>query len=172
MTRITSGLLSDTLNLVQLARETALQQGKQDQAKRLSPVVDDLRTMVNTTRQPQATTKPSGMMAQDDFMTLLAASQNQSTRMASSSQQTTTNAAPITSSSATTPVSGVNSMSSSTLQASSTQASSALERNRVIVAMAGGSMSDIDIARQMGMTREEVRLVLNVNQRTKTSSEG
>jgi hypothetical protein len=160
MTRITSGLLSDTLNLVQLARETALQQGKQDQAKRLSPVVDNLRTMVNTTRQPQAPAKPTGMMAQDDFMTLLAASQNQSVR--STAPQTFSSPAPASSTTSTPPVSPVNNI----------QASSALERNRVIVAMSGGSMSDMDIARQMGMTREEVRLVLNISQRTKTSSEG
>lgn len=40
-------------------------------------------------------------------------------------------------------------------------AASVSERNRMIVAMAAAEMSDVEIARQFGMTREEVRLVLN-----------
>ncbi|GAP07904.1 MAG TPA: hypothetical protein DEQ80_00330 [Anaerolinea thermolimosa] len=40
-------------------------------------------------------------------------------------------------------------------------AASVGERNRMIVAMAAAEMSDIEIARQFGLTREEVRLVLN-----------
>jgi len=42
---------------------------------------------------------------------------------------------------------------------------SVLERNRLIGAMAEASMSDVDIARQFSMTREEVQLVLNVRQK-------
>ncbi|MBI4926945.1 MAG: hypothetical protein HY835_04210 [Anaerolineae bacterium] len=37
----------------------------------------------------------------------------------------------------------------------------ALERNRMIGAMASANMSDVDIARQFGISREEVRLVLS-----------
>lgn len=40
-------------------------------------------------------------------------------------------------------------------------AASVSERNRMIAAMAAAEMSDVEIARQFGMTREEVRLVLN-----------
>jgi len=40
-------------------------------------------------------------------------------------------------------------------------ASAALERNRMVQAMASANMSEIDIARQFGLTREEVQLVLN-----------
>jgi len=40
-------------------------------------------------------------------------------------------------------------------------AASVGERNRMIAAMAAAEMSDVEIARQFGMTREEVRLVLN-----------
>ncbi len=50
-------------------------------------------------------------------------------------------------------------------------ASSAMERNRLIQAMASADMSDVDIARQFGMTREEVRLVLSTNQKGKLSRE-
>ena len=43
--------------------------------------------------------------------------------------------------------------------------SSALERNRLIGAMAEANMSDVDIARQFSMTREEVQLVLSFQQK-------
>lgn len=36
------------------------------------------------------------------------------------------------------------------------------ERNQMVRAMASGGMSDLDIARQLGMTRQEVRLVVSV----------
>ncbi len=42
--------------------------------------------------------------------------------------------------------------------------STALERNRMVSAMGAGGMSDLDIARQMGMTREEVRVVLSIGE--------
>ena len=43
--------------------------------------------------------------------------------------------------------------------------SSALERNRLIGAMSEANMSDVDIARQFSMSREEVQLVLSFQQR-------
>ena len=46
-------------------------------------------------------------------------------------------------------------------------ASSAIERNRLIGAMSEASMSDIDIARQFSMSREEVQLILNAQQKTR-----
>lgn len=42
--------------------------------------------------------------------------------------------------------------------------SSVMDRNRMIGAMAGAKMSDVEIARQFSMTREEVQLVLSVQQ--------
>jgi hypothetical protein len=49
-------------------------------------------------------------------------------------------------------------------QASSPAApTSYADRSRVILAMAGGGMTDLDIARQMGMTRDEVKLILSVS---------
>ena len=39
------------------------------------------------------------------------------------------------------------------------------DRNKIVIAMAAGEMSEVDIARRMGITREEVRLIINVNQR-------
>lgn len=36
------------------------------------------------------------------------------------------------------------------------------DRNRMVGAMSAGGMNDIDVARQLGMTRDEVRMVLNM----------
>lgn len=140
------GLLSDTYHLVQLARESALAQGKQTQASKLSPVVDNLKTLVNgsgqtaqsastsTTAPVQkaesntaaASAKPSGMMAQSDFQTLLNAAKS----VPSGGRATASN--------------------------------NITERNQMVRSMASSNMMDVDIARRMGMTREEVRLILSV----------
>jgi hypothetical protein len=133
-------LLNDTYQLVQLARESALAQGKQAHANRLSPVVENLKSLVNTSQETKtastaATTQkqnstpaqPIGMMAQSDFQTLLSAAKS-----VQPSQRT---------------------FSSNNIS----------ERNQMVRSMAGGNMMDVDIARKMGMTREEVRLIINVN---------
>jgi hypothetical protein len=44
-----------------------------------------------------------------------------------------------------------------------------MERNRLIGAMAEANMPEIDIARQFSMTREEVRLILNVQQKNRNT---
>jgi hypothetical protein len=140
------GLLNDTYHLVQLARESALAQGKQTQASKLSPVVDDLKNLVSGSGQTAQSTptsmtaptqkvessantvpaKPSGMMAQSDFQTLLNAAKSvQSGGRVSASNNIT-------------------------------------ERNQMVRSMASSNMMDVDIARRMGMTREEVRLILSV----------
>lgn len=45
---------------------------------------------------------------------------------------------------------------------------SIMERNRLIGAMAEANMSDVDIARQFSMAREEVHLILNVQQKNRS----
>jgi hypothetical protein len=45
--------------------------------------------------------------------------------------------------------------------------SSAMERNRLIGAMSEASMSDVDIARQFSMSRDEVQLILSAQQKTR-----
>jgi len=124
MNTIGPNLLSDTLNLVQLARETARQKGSQNQADKLSPVVDQLRTLVNNERESKPA-KPTGVMAGSDFQTLLSVSQKKST--------------------------------------SSTNSVSSQERNQMVNALSAGGMSDIDVAKQLGMTRDEVRMILNLS---------
>ncbi len=120
------GLLNDTLNLVSLARETALMMGKENQANKLTPVVEELRTVVTSSQNQSAPSQPYGMMMQNDFQTLLNAAQK-----TAPSQRTIP-----------------------TLDIG--------ERNMIVKAMASGNMQDVDIARQLGMTRDEVSLVLNV----------
>jgi hypothetical protein len=42
-----------------------------------------------------------------------------------------------------------------------------MERNRLIGAMSEANMSDVDIARQFSMSREEVQLILSAQQKTR-----
>lgn len=121
MERIQNNLLSDTYNLVQLARETARLKGSQQTADKLTPVVSQLKDLVSQQQAP-VSTAPTGIMAQDDFQSLLNVEK----------------------------------------KSSSSSISDARERNQVIVAMASGGMSEVDIARQMGMPRDEVRMVVNL----------
>ena len=39
------------------------------------------------------------------------------------------------------------------------------ERNQMVRAMAGSNMMEVDIARQLGMTREEVRMITSLSSR-------
>jgi len=131
MSNIPKVSLEDSLYVLQLARETALAQNRQAQARRLAPVVEEMRGLV--ANLPQSTTTPpsTGVMGQSDFKALLNISQvkvNQPQTYDSTS--------------------------------------SALERNRLIGAMAEANMSDVDIARQFSMSREEVQLVLKFQQRS------
>jgi hypothetical protein len=121
MEKIQNSLLNDTYNLVQLARETARLRGSQQQAEKLSPVVDQLKTLVTQQRSVSAA-QPTGILAQDDFKSLMAVQKS----------------------------------------SSSSNLTDAKERNQVITAMASGGMKDVDIARQMGMPRDEIRMVLNL----------
>jgi hypothetical protein len=121
MEKIQNNLLSDTYNLVQLARETARIRGSQQQAEKLSPVVDQLKTLV-TQQRDAAGVKPSGILAQDDFQSLMAVRKDSSSNSLTDTK----------------------------------------ERNQAITAMASGGMNEIDIARQLGMPRDEIRMVINL----------
>ncbi len=131
---IHSGLLNDTYRLIQLARESALAQGKQAQVNKLSPVVDELKSLVNPPKEtgkslPANTSvapAASGMMVQSDFQALLNASKSASPTQSIS------------------------------------QGNNIAERNQIVRSMAASNMMDVDIARSLGMTREEVRMILSV----------
>lgn len=126
---IIPGLLNDTYNLVQLARESAIVQGKASQASKLSPVVDDLKELVKTSSQPAISASPTGIFGQSDFQKLLDAA-----RTVPGSQK-------------------------------STSITNIAERNQMVRAMNASNMMDVDIARQLGMTREEVRMITSLSAR-------
>ena len=120
--------LEDSLYVLQLARETALAQNRQAQARRMSPVVEEMQGLIaNPPQGTNAATPSTGVMGQGDFQTLLNISQAR--------------------------------LHQAPAAASTTQ--SVLERNRLISAMADANMSDVDIARQFSMSREEVQLVFS-----------
>jgi hypothetical protein len=148
-------MLNDTLNLIQLARETARLQGKQDQVEVLKPVVDGLRSMIGPGVAPGSASSPgrvdraggltphalppapvSGELAQSDFRALLAA--------------VSRNDAPA--------------QPAATLPATPPPLAASQDRSGIILAMASGGMADLEIARQMGMTREEVGVILRLGQ--------
>jgi len=124
--RISNSLLEDTLNLVSLAREAARAKGIDAQAERLTPVVDELRTLVEV-KDSTAPAAPavSEDLAGTDFKHMLdTLSQKEGPAPLSESPQAKTN---------------------------------------VVLAMSEGGMSELDIARYMGVSREEVRLILNAS---------
>lgn len=125
--------LEDSLYVLQLARETALAQNRHAQAKRMMPVVEEMRGLVKSGYQQASSATPSaGVMGQSDFKLLLNAAQSRTTQM---------------------------------LTTDST--ASVLERNRLIGAMSEANMTEIDIARQFSMPREEVHLILSTQQKSK-----
>jgi hypothetical protein len=178
MTRISPYLLNDTLSLVQLARETALAHGKQAQAERLTPVAENLRTLVSNSRQSQQTAPAAGIMAQSDFQTILAALGGGAQTAAPASVQNSSQGSSIQSMAAntqstTTPANVTNTTvkAYSSLQTNS-GINSSLERNQVVSAMSAAGMADVDIARQMGMARDEVHLILlSANRGSRYASE-
>jgi len=133
MSNIPRVSLEDSLYVLQLARETALAQNRQAQAKRMAPVVDEMRSLVSMPAQSATIPPSTGVMGQSDFRTLLNVTQSR------------VNQTPTVDSTA-----------------------SIMDRNRLIGAMSEANMSDVDIARQFSITRDEVQLVLNVQQKNKS----
>jgi len=132
MTNIPRVSLEDSLYVIQLARETALAQNRQTQAKRMAPLVEEMRGLVANPPQSVAAAPSTGVMGQSDFQTLLNVSQAK-IHQAGTVEST----------------------------------ASVLERNRLIGAMSEANMSDVEIARQFSMTREEVQLALEVQKRNR-----
>jgi len=142
MSNIPRVSLEDTYTLLQLMRETALMKGRQAQADKLNPVTEQMRTLVENSRKTDQSAAPH---TQPPAGILGQADFQQLLEVSKNRPITQPPAAP---------------------------ASDPNERNRLIVAMAAAQMSEVDIARQMGMTREEVRLVLSVQQRSTPNVQG
>ncbi len=129
MSRVSSSLLSNTLNLVALAREAALASGKPVQAEDLGPAEQGLRAAAETARRP-AGPGPSAPTLDAGLQTLLALRP-------------------------TPAAAGVPLVNDPT----------ASDRLGAAQAMSAGGMSELDIARHLGASREEVQLWLNVGKR-------
>jgi len=133
MTRISSVLLDDTLKLIQLARETARIQGQSNQAEQLKPLVEQLKTLTSDAREIKS---------------------NNSTAPAGGVLQQND---------FKTLLSKIQNHSSSPTPAVSGIAPQSGERSHMVIAMASGGMSHLDIARQMGMTLEEVNNIVTLH---------
>ena len=131
MSSIPQVSLEDTYTLMQLVRETALAKGHTEQADQLTPVVNEMRSVVSSARTTSSVPASTGVLGQADFKQLLEISQEK-----------------------------VNAAEASQNSVSIT------ERNRLVKAMASAEMSSLDIARQMGMSREEVDMVVNSSPKT------
>jgi len=161
MSSISRVSLDDTLQLIQLVRETALAKGRSAQANRLGPVVDEMRGLAKMAQAAPAV-KPAqvapaapmpapaaGILGQSDFKRLLEATK-------------TVQPAKVEAAAA----------AGGAAQASSVSAvASVLERNRLMSAMSAANMSDVEIAKQFGVSRDEVRLVLNVQNKARSGNE-
>lgn len=176
--------LDDTLHLLQLVRETALERNRRvsgeqagevssQLAQKLTPVVERIKEL----RASSVRNEPAaGILGQADFQRLLAAARAESgtdaARLHARTQEAFgARAAQTTSASQTeltAPAFIARTPAANTVRPVSVEPamnlSSTLERNRMILAMAAGKMDEIEIARQFGMSREEVRLVLNTRQ--------
>lgn len=135
MTRISSVLLDDTLKLIQLARETARIQGQPAQAEKLNPLVDNLKTLASEAKE----IKPSPSVAPSAG---IVTQDDFKTLLAAvqKNHSTTTTPAPI-------------------------RPTSPSERSHIVTAMASGGMPSLEIARQMGMTLDEVNIILTLQQK-------
>lgn len=131
MSSIPQVSLEDTYTLMQLVRETALVKGRTEQADQLTPVVNEMRSVVSSARTTSSVPASTGVLGQADFKQLLEISQEK-----------------------------VNAAEANQNSVSIT------ERNRLVKAMASAEMSSLDIARQMGMSREEVDMVVNSSPKT------
>jgi DNA-binding NarL/FixJ family response regulator len=120
-------MLSSTLNLIALTRQTALAKGQEAIAEKVAPVESKLRELVYESRQTSQTKPATGMMAQSDFQRLLAVKNADA--------------------------------------AASNETASSADRNQIVSAMAAGGMTDLDIARHMGISREEVQVIISLGRR-------
>lgn len=128
--------LVDTINVIQLARETALAKGNEEQAKRFTPVVTGLQQLAAQAQTPAAKTDAgSTIVGGEDFRRIL---------------------------------DSTNSDSGSTF---SLPSQNVADRNQMIQAMASADMTDLEIARQMGMSTEEVNLIVSLGERGRAGKE-
>jgi transcription initiation factor IIE alpha subunit len=128
---INTNLLSDTLNVVQIAQETALRRGNEAQANKMQPVVEKLRSIL-TKERSAAPIEPSSELKESSFKTLMSLKEQQL-------DGTITSNIPVE------------------------------EKHKIVNALASGGMSETDIAKQLGVARDEVRMIVNLSEMSPTT---
>jgi hypothetical protein len=126
MSKVSSEMLNQTLRMISLARQSAVDQGKTNQAEQIAPVENKLRRIVTDQAGSGPPSVGSSTLRGSDFQRMLDIKQQQNTASPASFDQ---------------------------------------DRNGVIQSMASGGMDPVEIARQMGMTREEVDMVIRLGRR-------
>lgn len=124
MSALGPNLLTDTLNLIALARETALAGGDQARAEKLAALVSELRNLAAEAHQGGSATPPPEGPVQGDFRAIFEAAQ--------------------------------------AVEAVAEGAPTPGNRLQLVAAMAAGGAAEVEIARRLGMAREEVRLMLSL----------
>lgn len=141
-TKIDSRLLNDTLNVVQLARQAALAKGNKERVSALETIAESLHQVAAASLAEEGTSaaqKSSASVSElknRAFKSLLKTLQDDNKK-----------SAPNALLGAESPI----------LEGKSA------ERNHIIMAMADAGMSEVDIARQFGITRAEVHAIISLS---------
>ena len=144
MNNIPKVSLEDTYHLIQLAREAALAQGRKAQAEQLKPVMEEMRSLVDIEKASQA-------VASDAVAPEATASDAAASDAALSRQPGFQKLLELS--------------RMQTPPETNRVAANPGDRNRLIQAMAAADVSTLDIARQLGMTRDEVNLVVETGRK-------
>lgn len=126
MSEISSDMLQNTLQMISLARQSAVNQGQNQKAEMIAPVEERLRKIVEPPRENTGMPAAAPVARDTGFQHLLAVKAQQQT----------------------TPSAGYDQ-----------------DRNHIIQSMAAAGMSAVEIARQMGITSEEVDIVVQLSRR-------
>ncbi len=137
MDRMISDLLNDTLNVVQLARQASLACGNADRAGKLSSIAEGLHKVVSNANSNPSSSSTAQDQAFDDDKFLIFQKSIESKQHPGRNNAST-------------------SFYNSTI--------SNVERASMVMAMVSGGMDEMGIARQLGMTRDEIRGLLSLNQ--------
>jgi hypothetical protein len=127
MSKISSEMLHQTLNVISMARENALHQGKDQEANTIAPVEDRLRSIVTESTSEDNKPGLTSELKGSEFQYLLNKTNEKITPTPRGFDQ---------------------------------------DKNRVIQSMSMGGMTLVEIARQMGMTTEEVAIVAQLGRRS------
>ncbi len=126
MSEISSDMLHNTLQMISLARQSAVNQGENQKAEMIAPVEERLRNIVEPSRIESEVPVSSPVERDAGFQHMLKIKEQNQTANHPGYDQ---------------------------------------DRNHIIQSMAAAGMSEVEIARQMGITSEEVEIVVQLGRR-------